>query len=533
MPAAKIDIPIPTVPGDPGLLERASDNSHFGALLLLLLYVLIRNLIGAASKPLDFDELCTMAASSQPSLSALWAALAHAMDANPPMFYLLERGAAALVPNKHIALRLCPILAFPCSLLCIFVYVRKQSGALLAFLCSALLLSSNLFHTFALDARPYALVIACISFALVCYQRAGAFRWTTLLALSLALAQCLHYYAILAFIPFGIAETFFLVKTRRIRLGVWLALICGPLPLIFFWPLLSGVRAYYGSHFWAHYLLSSIPATYGSFFFVGGALGAAIAAVCVAGMLGLPLHLPGPNSQGARADDDQPFQTALLLSLLALPFFGFAVTRLMNTGMTDRYVLSALIAIPICISALLRHAKPHAVTLFALFVFTAAGVHEYSFWSSLRAQSFHFVSPTASLEEFVRSAGRENLPVAISDGLSYVPYAHYASPALAQRLIFLSDPPKALIYTGTDNLDKNIEALSSHLPLHVIRFSEFQSAHSPFLLYSENSSDNFDWWPHRLPREGWTLHALAVDHNRILYLVTSEHLVEVGASAKN
>ncbi len=520
MPASKIDSGAAEGPRAPGSRYPESQRLASGALLLLLVYVLARNLIGAAVKPLGFDDLCTLAVSSQPTLSALRGALAHAVDGNPPVFYLLERAAAASLHNKHIALRLPSIFAFPCSLLCIFLYVKRHSGALLGFLSAVLLLSSNLFHTFALEARPYALVFACISFALICYRRVPSPLLTALLAISLVFAQCLHYYAIFALIPFGIAETFFSFKTRRLRWGVWLALVSSPGPLIFFWPLLSGVKAYYGSHFWAHYGLSSVPATYGSFFFVGGALGAAIAAVCVAGMLGLRVQTARRDHAVAPADDDQAFQTVLLLSLLALPFLGFAVTRVMNTGMTDRYVLSALIAIPLCISALLRHVKPHAVALFAILVFTAAVVHEYSFWSSLRAQSFHFVSPAASLEEFVRSTGHENLPIAISDGLSYVPYAYYASPELAQRLIFLSDPPNALIYTGTDNLDKNIEALASYLPLHVIRFFEFQSAHRSFLLYFENSSDNFDWWPKRLTREGWTLRALVVDHNRTLYLIT-------------
>jgi hypothetical protein len=532
MLASKIDNDVAAGPRAFDSFDPKSEKFVSGALLLLLVYVLVRNLIGAATKPLGFDELCTLAVSSQPTLSTLWGALAHAVDGNPPAFYLLGRTAAAFVHDKHIALRLPSILAFPCSLLCIFIFVKRHGGALLGFLCALLLLSTNLFHTFALEARPYALVFACISFALICYQRVPSLLWTALLAISLALAECLHYYALFAFIPFGIAESFFLLKTRRLRWAVWLALACGPIPLVFFWPLLSGVKAYYGSHFWAHYGLSSIPATYGSFFFVGGAPGAAIVAVCIAGMLGLRLQIARSIPRPERADDDEPFQTVLLLSLLALPFFGFAATRIMHTGMTDRYVLSALLAIPLCIACLLRHARSHTVALFAVFVFTSAVVHEYSFWSSLRAQSFAFVSPAAFLERFV-GAGPADLPIAVSDGLSYVSYAYYDSPALAQRLIFISDPPQALIYAGTDNLDKNIQALSSYLPLHVVPFSEMQSRRAPFLLYSESSSDNFNWWPKRLTREGWTLRALALDQNRTLYLVTLEQpLTNTGASSK-
>ena len=82
------------------------------------------------------------------------------------------------------------------------------------------------------------MVIACIAFALVCYQRLPSLRWAALLGISLFLAESFHYYAVLAMIPFGFAEAVLLLRTRRIRWGVWLALACGTLPLIVFWPLL-------------------------------------------------------------------------------------------------------------------------------------------------------------------------------------------------------------------------------------------------------------------------------------------------------
>src|SRR5208337_4725202 len=99
--------------------------------------------------------------------------------------------------------RLPSILAMDCTLICMFLYMNKCSGTLVAFLCTLLLLSTSIFIPQAVNARSYSMLVACIAFALVCYQRLPSLLWAALLGLSLALAQSLHYYAIFALVPFG------------------------------------------------------------------------------------------------------------------------------------------------------------------------------------------------------------------------------------------------------------------------------------------------------------------------------------------
>ena len=123
--------------------------------------------------------------------------------------------------------------------LCVFIFVRKQSGAVCALLCSALILMSTFYDPYAVEARGYALMSACVAIALVCYQRADALRWVLLMGLSLAAAGAFQFYAVFALFPFAIAKGAFFWQTRRLRLGVWAALACGMLPVIAFWPLLS------------------------------------------------------------------------------------------------------------------------------------------------------------------------------------------------------------------------------------------------------------------------------------------------------
>src|SRR5208337_2058408 len=327
-----------------------------------------------------FDELLTLAMSSQPSMRAVWAALARAVDGQPPGFYAVERLALSLSHNKEIALRLPAILAFPCTLICVYVFVKKRSGEVVAFLCAFLLLSTILFHKYAVEARPYSMLIACIAFALVCYQRLPSLFWTAMLGISLALAQALHYYAVFAIVPFGLAETVVFLRTRQFRWRVWAAMAFGATPLLFFWPLLVNIRTHFGAHMWQQYRFASIPSTYGAFFLTDSAFGAAVLALAVAGVVGSYLLLrPGAPSEGG-VRDAEVAEGTLLLGLVALPFICFVAVNILHGGMRDAYVLPAVIGITIAVGCGLSLARPLVVALFALFIFTSVGVRELNFW---------------------------------------------------------------------------------------------------------------------------------------------------------
>jgi hypothetical protein len=112
--------------------------------------------------------------------------------------------------------------------MCIFLYVRRRSGGLYALISCLFLLLTWLYLTFSVDARPYALVVAAISFSLLCYQRASSVLRIMLLGLGLAVGHSLHYYAFLALTPSLIAEAYYFFARGRFggrlgRISIWLA----------------------------------------------------------------------------------------------------------------------------------------------------------------------------------------------------------------------------------------------------------------------------------------------------------------------
>ena len=500
----------------------------------LFVYTIVRGVTGALAKPFWFDELLTLAIVSQPNLHDLWAAVSRGFDAQPPLFYLVEAAALKIPGDKQVLLRLPSIVAFACTLICVFVYAKKRSGELIACLCALLLLSSSLYHVYSMEARPYSLTIACLAFALVCYQRLPSIRWTVLLGFSLLLAGSFHYYAIFAMMPFALAESVFSLRTRRLRWPVWIALASGTLPLAVSWPLLSKIKNYIGPHFRARPDLTAVRGYYGQFFSSSdGAFGMALAAVAVASVAWCHFWpRAGVRMQTVSNESDVP-EGSLLLGWIALPFIAFAAAQLMHGMLLSRYVLSTTIALVLGVACALSIAGRKAAALFMIFIFCLVGISESTFW---RHPEFHpFVADFSAgsmkefseIENFVQKAGHSDLPIVFAQGMLYSQVVFYSSGSWTKRLVYLTDETSELTYHKADNFGKTINGLSEFFPLQIADYSTFTTTHPVFLLYS----DHTEWTIDSVFRQADLVQLLQVDGPRRIYLVKMKDNNGAGDSA--
>ena len=485
---------------------------------VLIAYASVRSFFAAASKPFWYDELLTVILTGQSSLSAVWRALSQAVDGQPIGFYLIERAAHALTRDPHIAFRIPSIFAFACALLCVFLFVKRRSGALYALLCTSMLLLTVVYSTYAVEARPYGLLLACIAFALLCYQRAPEPLWLVLLGLSLASAESLHYYAVFALFPLGLAEIALSIQTRRLRPAVWLALAAAFLPLVGFWPLLLRLKRYYGPHIWDPPTLRHVGGTYGWLLNMPSRVHPEIAAAVVLVLLCVLAALVFRSVRAACMASPFFHEHVLVWALLALPFAAFVATKIAHGGFDHKYVLPAVLGIPLGAGYVLGRLRRSVVVLLAVLVVSILAVQEARFWVAQRGHLGEVVSPVASLENSVDLAGHTNLPVVVSDTLDYLTFVYYASPSLAGRLVAVVDPPEEVAYAGTDSLDRNLARLRLFYPLRVYGFQAFASDHPRFLLYSDGSIN--DWWPRRLGDDGYSLEVVAAEGGRKVYLVS-------------
>lgn len=491
---------------------------------LLLVYVIIRSVLAAAGKPFWYDELFTLTVSSLGSWSAIVNALRKPLDTQPPLFYVIEHFALRFTQNQEIALRLPSILAFPCTLVCVFLYVKKKSGEIVAFLSAVFLMTTSVFQEYAVEARPYSMVIACIAFALVCYQRVPSPVWTALLALSLALAQSLHYLAVLAMVPFGLAEAVHFWNTRKFRWPVWAALAAGAVPLLLFWNLLANIKAYYGGHFWARFPFSSIPHSYGELLQISSPSGLAVAAVALAGVIGTALWERHLKTGDATEKSEDLAEAALLFALAALPFEGYLLASIVHTALVPRYFLSVVIGVSIAIGYILSRARLAGVALFAVFVFSAVGVSELHFWRFFREDMRNVKSSGESAERFIDGAGHKELPVLVPNPLEFFPLVHYTSPPIAGRLVYPTRERRLNDEEWSDSVDKESYLLKSYIPIRVGNVPEVTSARREFLVYLEEKEPGVSWLIPYLIREGWTLQIISLDGDRKLYLVSEKRM---------
>ena len=486
---------------------------------ILVAFATIRNLFAAAATRFWCDEVWTAIMARQFSLRMMWSALARAVDSQPPPFYFVERAASALTPNVQIGLRLPSILGFACTLLCVFTFIRRRSGGVIALVCTAILLLTVLFDPYATDARPYSMVVACVALALVCYQRVPETHWVIALGLSLLAAGALHYYAVFAFVPFGLAEIAWTLKARALRINVWLALAIGFLPLALFWPLLLRLKQVYGLH-WARTTLRDATASYGWFFRVPQhywRLG--IDAVVVLLILGALVALAFPNARRAWMAKPLFHEHVLTLALLALPFVTYMAAKVAHGAFEYSYVLAAVLAVPLGIGYIFPRLNRVSVPLLAIFVLGILAVREAGFWPSRHSQMADLVPPVDSIETLATLAGHPDLPVVVSGGGEFNPIVYYASPAWAKRFVFVADPSAALHYANSGDNDVDLLAESSLYPaFQVYEFQTFAAGHPSFLLYSNGSPQ--DWWPRRLRDDGYSLQVVASGGGLKIYFVT-------------
>jgi len=484
------------------------------AYALLVAYACARSVVAAAARPFWFDEMCTWAVAHQPGLGAVWKDTARAIEPNPPPFYVVEHVFGLLLRNQELAYRLPSIIAFAVTLACVFMFVRRRCGAVAGLGASTLLLVTIAFDRYAIEARPYSLVLACFAFGAVCYQRAPARRWVILMEASFLLAVSWHYYGVFMLAPFVMAEAARWWKTREWRLNVWAAFPAAFLPLIFFWPLLAAARKYFGPHFWATPSLRSATDTWGWLFEGSPPARETIALVLLLAAIVVVLALVAvPRVRARIAASDHWNEFVLAAALMCLPLFMLAGARMAGGGMTARYAIAAVLGVSFALGFAVSRSRLAAVMV-TILLLCAMVRHEGHFWAAHK----EFVSPAKPLEEILRRTGRDGLPVVVSNGLDYLSIAHYAPPEVAARLVALIDPGQSVADMGNDSLDKGLLGIRCCLSVRVYEYAAFAEKYPVFLLYSDGDID-FDRWPQRLMKKGRDLNILAVEGARNLYRV--------------
>jgi hypothetical protein len=456
------------------------------------------------------DELYTWYFAQLPTMRDVWDELSTGVEQLPPFFYVVTRLSLTLFGDNAVALRLPSLFGLALACACLAIVVGRRTNAWYGCVAALIPLGTGVFR-YAWEARPYALLVGFAALALLSWQLHGEGvrpRLTLLgLALALAAATAVQYYGILVVLPIVAGEA---VRTSVRRSVEWpmLAAFCSPLaPLALAFPLLEGARTYQ-NEFWTDFNFSSAPRFY--VFLLRGEIFSAermpewlafgFTAVVLGGALLILLRRP------VSAPDD----VAAAVGFALLPLAGVLVGELFTGAYTERYVLPAVLGPAMLIPlALNRVARGRKVAIGAAMLLVVWFVVVFQYWQRDVSADLHRQRQLISFLESETSPG--GLPVAVGHPHDYLELAHYAPRVLAERLIRVSDPDRALQLLGSRSSEDGMVVLSRFAPLRVVAYGHEPSR---FLLLLTVRGRERDW--------NWIEPALRADHYRLRTIASDD-----------
>jgi hypothetical protein len=507
---------------------RAEWSARTGtAVLLLVLFVAgVQSVLLSISKPFWYDEVCTVLVCHLPNASVTWKALEEGIDGQPPAYYFIERFARGLVPDDHLGYRLPSIAGVLATVACIYFILAGRVSRVAALVGASFLLWTSI-TDYAIEARPYALMLGCISAAILSWQRIEDSKFYALAtALCLGGAIAVHYYAILVWPAFVLAEAAILISSRRFRWAAWLAILCGTLPLFFVLPIILQFRQNFGGHFWSQ--PSAIQAYLADnwLYRMDGNWGLAFALALTATLHFLFVrrtkrarYEPGLGKRPLGLE-----HLTLCLWLLWLPVIAVAAAMLSHGGMVDRYMLPAALGAALALGYIVDMA-PAPVKVFVLFLLlvlfslpVVSPVH-HAIRGSLRDERKRAAREFGSIAD---RWGRPDLPVVMSDGVQYLPMAFYTPGDQGAQLYTIADPDAAVTYSAAhiDSVARQLVVLQRYFPFQIADYASFISRYREFIVISDRSDVFAEWLPARLIHDGSTLQLLSDGNPDLVYKVT-------------
>ena len=433
-----------------------------------------------------YDELFTFYMCRLPNMSAVWSALKDGADLNPPLFYVVTRACQAAFGSSELATRLPAILGFLVMSLCVFHFVSGFGSRLAGLAAMSFTVITGSYY-YASEARAYGLVLGFSGLAVILWQSAARHerRGIALPGLAAALAGALlcHCYAVLAMVPFALAEVVRLVSRRKFDwpMLVWLAVPC-PAVLLYL-PMFAATRGPLFDNPVYRPEWGSIPACYAIHF--GAALWPVLAGLVI---LALARSNPETSSEDQRGSAIPAHEMALAVGFALVPVFGVLLAMGVTGVFMDRYGVTALIGFSILIGALVarRARQSRSAAAAVLFIFIGTFALNSAAWITglvMKPRS----AKTIPKPQFVLSELSRDVPVVITNGLLFLEFDHYESKAVTDRLYFLTDAANAVRYTGTDAFDRGFYILRRWFPIraHLEDYRQFLSTHSHFLVLAE------------------------------------------------
>jgi len=507
--------PMPFLYCTKALLETSARSRLLLLFLFFVIYGVGFGLIGS-KKVLWNDELFSLYISELPHFHNIWAALKTGAEQTPPLFFAITRAGLELLGNSALTLRLPELLAFGLMCACLFHLVSRRTSPAFGFLAMLFPFMTAAFNYVA-EGRAYALVLAFTAFGLLCWLWAAEGRRRvfalTGLAVSLAAAISCHYYAVLSLFPMGLGELARTFRSKRIDVGVWLALILSMSPLLIFLALIESARKF-APHFWAKPRWSSMAYYYEHFLLAPSAV--PLLVILLAVVIYCSFLRSEPGSGETRTIPNIPLhEAAAVIGFLLIPPVGVILAKAIVGAYSDPYALPAVIGLSILVAwGLCIALEGQDAPALALGLLLCA------FLVVKEAQTYRRVVAERSLKDstyaFLEENAQGRAPIVIPGPLEFTELTHGAPVSIAGRMIYLADPGLAVQYTGTDDPDRGLIEMKSWAGLNVLPFQSFIALARPCYIYATNSKDQYAWTVRAFQAAHWKITLVKWQDNEVL-----------------
>jgi hypothetical protein len=477
-------------------LERMGETveQHAGAAMSVLLCLFFVALAGlAASDYLWYDELVILRVASLPHWHDIWNFYSSGLDTIGLLYALVLHGLLKLPMSAEIGSRLPAMVGFLAILWCTFVFVRRRYAAVYAFAVVVLLTTYPLLNM-AVFAKSYALEIAGLSFAMICWQSGMEGRgrlWSAAgVWCGLALAIYSHIFAIFLFVPFAAAQGWADARRRRVNWPIWAALVLFPAALL---PVLRGellASKLYGSNFWSKPSAALMKQTYIDYFVANWRF---LLILLIAGLIVSLVLTDGTEREDVPTETKRGFsgpEWVFVGLLTGLPVYVLPASYLLHAYRAD-YVLGFAIGLGVLLVALFaeqsKRTEAAGFVLLILFAAVTLKVDLRTMPEGVRAL-VHPEGVHAELEASYDSAAwvklleASDLPVLVGDHLLYTRLDCYAPPELKRRLYFLTDFTEVNRYPLSETSQRNFLLFGKLLGYQTMDVGEFLPEHRHFLV---------------------------------------------------
>jgi hypothetical protein len=472
---------------------------HSLIFLLALLAIYVAYAVAQShQKTLWYDEIFSVIVAIQPTWHRTL--LAMPADGNPPLYALLTRLSIHLFGMSDLAVRLPSILAFLVALIEIYIFVRREAGAVFGFLAVVLTLSEPGWN-YSFEARPYALLLCLMMLGLVSWQsaiRARAFtpprpRLLALTGMVVAIAGSIlaHNVGIIEVgVPLLFGEAVRLYRTRRPDWPVLATALAAIPALTITLPMMHRTRDLLltASQAWLHPITLAKLHTYWistaslSIDQIVNAKEIRILAV-----LAFVIWTPGWLNRSRRTADAPskkiipasipPHSIAAALgALLVLPSILFAL--MFSTGYYNcRYGIGIIAGISLlaCLFFARRGGRQPILCSALLVYFLFTYVHDFVGELRLPPSKADIIDPDLT-------ANQSNLPITVADPLVYLPTWWHAPASMKDKIVYLADKPASLKY-GYVVIEVALMAEKPLLSAPLLDYSNFLATHDHFLIY--------------------------------------------------